>query len=70
MATEDNMVAWHHQFNGHELGQTPGDAKGQGSLACRSPWGGKESDTTWRLNNWNSRNSVTPGIVGQPLEIH
>ena len=33
-------------FSGHELGQTQGDAEGQGSLACCSPWGHKESDTT------------------------
>ena len=49
--TEDEMVGWYHQFNGHEFGQTPGNAEGQGSLACHSPWGCKESDTTWRLNN-------------------
>ena len=36
--------------NGHELGQTLGDDKGQGSLACRSPWGRKESDMTELLN--------------------
>ena len=36
----------HHQFNGHELGQTPGDSEGQGDLACYSPWGHKESDMT------------------------
>ena len=40
----------HHQFNGHELGQTPGDSEGQGDLACYSPWGHKESDTTERLH--------------------
>ena len=33
------MVGWHHQFNGHELGQTSGDDEGQGSLPCCSPWG-------------------------------
>ena len=52
--TEDEMVAWHHQFHGHELGQALGDGEGQGSLACYSPWGCKESDTTWRLNNNNN----------------
>ena len=31
------MVGWHHQFSGHELGQTPGDGEGQGSLACYIP---------------------------------
>ena len=35
---EDKMVGWHHQFNGHEFEQTPGDSEGQGSLACCSPW--------------------------------
>ena len=39
--TEDEMVGWHHQFNGHELKQIPGDSDGQGSLACCSPWGRK-----------------------------
>ena len=37
--TEDEMVGWHHQFNGHEFGQTLGDSEGQGSLVCCSPWG-------------------------------
>ena len=45
--TEDEMVGWHRQFNGHELGQTPGDGEGQGGLACCSPWGCKELDMTW-----------------------
>ena len=44
--TEDEMVRWHHRFNGHEFEQTPGDGEGQGNLACCSPWGRKESDTT------------------------
>ena len=42
----DEMVGWHHGLNGHEFEQAPGDDKGQGSLACCSPWGRKESDTT------------------------
>ena len=50
-ATEDEMVGWHHRFNGHELGQTPGESEGQGSQSCCSLWGRKESETTWRLNN-------------------
>ena len=49
-ATEDEMVGWHHQLNRHEFEQTPGNSEGQGSLACCSPWGCKESDTTERLN--------------------
>ena len=44
--TEDEIVGWHHWFNGHEFKQTLGDGDGQGSLACCSPWGDKESDTT------------------------
>ena len=50
-ATEDEMVGWHHWFNGHELGQTLGHGEGQGSLECCSPWDHQESGTTWRLNN-------------------
>ena len=45
------MVGWHHQLNGRESEHTPGDGEGQGSLACCSPWGCKESDTAERLNN-------------------
>ena len=44
--TEDEVVGWHHRLNGHEFEQTPGDGEGQGSLACYSSWGCKESDTT------------------------
>ena len=44
--TEDEMVGWHHQFPGHEFEQALGDGEGQGSLACCSPWGPKELDTT------------------------
>ena len=38
------MVGWHHRLNGHEFEQTLGDGEGQGSLACCSPRGHKESD--------------------------
>ena len=48
-ATEDEMVGWHHWFNGLELGQTLGDGEGQGSLMCCSPLGSEE--LTW-LGNW------------------
>ena len=51
--TEDEMVGWYQQWNGHELGQTPGDGEGQEGLACYSPWDGKELDMAWRLNNSN-----------------
>ena len=49
--TEDKMAGWHHQLDGHELEiKTPGVGDGQGGLACCSPWGCKESDTTERIN--------------------
>ena len=55
--TEDEMVGKHHQLNGHEFEQAPGDGERQESLACCSPWGHKESDMTEWLNNnlenWN-----------------
>ena len=44
--TEDKMVGWHHRLNGHEFEQALGDGEGQGSLACCSPWGRRESDMT------------------------
>ena len=49
--TEDEMVGWHHQLNEHEFEQDPGVGDGQGSSACRSPWGPKESDITEWLNS-------------------
>ena len=52
--TEDEMVGWHHQLNGHEFEQALGDGDGQGTLVCCSPWGHKESDTTELLNNSKS----------------
>ena len=45
------MVEWYHRPNGHEFEQTLGDGEGQGSLACYSPRGCKESDTAERLDN-------------------
>ena len=56
--TEDKMVRWHHRFSGHEFEQTSGSSKGQGSLACCSPWRLKESDMTEQQNNICSYYSV------------
>ena len=53
--TEDEMVGWHHQHNGHGFEYTPGVGDGQGALACCSPWGRKELDTTEQLN-WTELN--------------
>ena len=41
--TEDEMVGWHPRLDGHEFEQALGIGDGQGSLACCSPWGRKES---------------------------
>ena len=51
--TEGEKFGWHHQLNGHEFEQAPGDSEGQGNLVYCSPWGPKESDTTEQLNNNN-----------------
>ena len=48
--TENEIVGWHHRLNGYECEQAHGGGDGQGGLACRSPWGPKESDRTERLN--------------------
>ena len=48
--TEDEVVGWHHQLDGHDFEKTPGDSERQEGLACSSPWGRKESDTTEGLN--------------------
>ena len=48
---EDEVVGWHHWLKGHEFEQALGVGDGQGSLACCSPWGCKESDTTEQLSN-------------------
>ena len=48
--TEDEMGGWHHRLSGHEFQQALGAGDGQRGLACWSPWGRKEWDTTERLN--------------------
>ena len=48
--TEEEIVIWHHQLNGHEFEQAPGVGDGQGSLVCYSPWGHKKLDMTEWLN--------------------
>ena len=48
--TENEMVGWHHQLNGHGFGCTPGVGNGQGGLVCCGSWGHKESDMTEWLN--------------------
>ena len=52
--TENEMYRWHHQLNGPEFEQAPGDGEGQVSLTCCSPLGHKESDLTEPVNNSSS----------------
>ena len=68
--TEDEMVWWHHWLNGHEFEQTLGDSEGLGSLACCSPWGWKESDTTEQVNwsiLYSQENSLLPIACNFPV---
>ena len=51
--TEDEMVRWHHQLNGHEFEQAPQVVDGLGSPVCCSPWGCKKLDMTEQLNQLN-----------------
>ena len=67
------MVGWHHQLNGHEFKQVPGDGEGQGSLACCSPGGRKESDKAEGLNNNNNNKDcfrVSQGIRLRTVTDH
>ena len=61
--TEDGMVGWHHQLDGHEFEQAPVVGDGQGSLACCSPWGRKESDITEQLNWTDLLHKITPSLL-------
>ena len=61
--TEDEMVEWHHQLNGHEFEQALGDGKAQGSLACCSSWGCKELNMTEWLNNRNKQIRWWPNAI-------
>ena len=55
--TEDEMAGWHHRFDGHGFGWTPGVGDGQGSLVCCDSWGRKESDMTEGLN-WTEHHGL------------
>ena len=63
--TDDEIVAWHHQLNGHEFEPAPGYGEGQGRLACCSLWGHKESDMTERPNNNNIHIQQERGEVAE-----
>ena len=65
---EDEIVGWHHWFNGHGFEQAPGGGEGQGSLGCWSPWGRKQLDT---LSNWTTRSPWQPyGLWSSGSSVH
>ena len=74
--TEDEIVGRHHRLNGHEFEQALGVGDGQGSLACHSPWGHKESDTTEWLNwtdrhlNWTLPDDFDAGNLQKNANLH
>ena len=66
--TEDKVAGWHHRLDGHKFPQAHSDDKGQGSLACCSPWDHRELDTTQGLNNNNmNRAAVMAEVKAQAL---
>ena len=77
-ATEDEVVGWHHWFNGHEFKQTPEDSEGQGSPVCCSPWGHRR--VRHNLSDWKQAlrgkggvqtlQGVGPGVSLQDSRLH
>ena len=72
--TDDGMVAWHNQLNGHKFEYAPGIDDGQGSLVCCSPWGHKEWDTTewlnWRIRKTNNVQEIKISWNIEYVHIH
>ena len=64
------MVGWHHQLNGHEFEYALGVGDGEGGLACCSPWGCKESDTTEQLNRRKTEKSTNKLRLNNILSNH
>ena len=65
--TKNEMVGWLHRLNGHEFEQALGVGDGQGSLACCSPWGHKQSDKTEQLN-W-TEGSLIINFFGRKFSV-
>ena len=65
-AVEDKMVEW-HRIQWAWIGQTPGDDEGQGGPGCCSPWGRKELDMTWQLNNNNKASLAGSKLRSKPI---
>ena len=63
--TEDEMIGWYHQLNGHRFEQTLRDNEGQGILVCCSPWSCKESNNSNLAVDW-----WEPEEGGKELETH
>ena len=64
--TEDEMISWHHQLDGHEFGQALGVGDGQGSLACWSAWGRKRVGHDWAIElNWLSQQKCIVSQLGK-----
>ena len=72
--TEDEMVGWHHQLDGHEFEQAPGVGDGQGSLACCNPWGCKVGHDWATEVNWTepkeATSKVAPVVKNPPAKRH
>ena len=66
--TDDEIAEWHHRLNGHEFEQSSGVVDGQRSLACCSPWGQKESDTT-ELLNWTEASSEDNSLQLKHIKV-
>ena len=64
--TEDEIVGWHHEYNGYEFEQTPGDSEGQGNPACCSPWGHKELVTAEQGKKHNDKRVNIPCKQNNP----
>ena len=66
---ENEMVGWHHWFDGHELEQALGVGDGQGSLMCCCPWGPKrvihdwEIELNWTEGPWKTRWSEVKSLI-------
>ena len=67
--TEDGMFGWHHWLSGHKFEQALGLGDGQAGLACYTPWGRKESDTTERLN-WTVHSALGKPNISSCGEIN
>ena len=65
--TEDEMVGWHDQLNGHEFEQAPRVGDGQGSLACCNPWGHKESGHDWTELSLTQAHLLSKSYVTQEI---